>query len=374
MVSDQAEGLRQVFVSYAHADNLPMDEGIPGWVSLFVDKLSRVLARHANGPSISIWMDPKLEPQRRVGDELRRLVRESAVILAFISPRYLASPWCQQEMSTFVDEVGMGAAVDRVFMVEVLPTRREEWHAALRELTPVPLWDSSLTHPEPRTKGWPVPDPRADRGFWDDVNRLAGVLARQLQMLPLVEDAGADHPSLQQAPASGPPIMALPLLGELAAATPIEGVGIPSAEVLNIVVHAADDEDRQLVAQTQVLLGELDADAYLAPVMAPGQTPAQHRAAVEELLRASHGVLVVYGGAPPTWVQSKHAEVRKLLALERPGVWTALLEGPPEPKLPHGLPPRGLMVLDCHKGPQKEELGRFVQVLRQQRGIGRRHV
>ncbi|MGM9516785.1 toll/interleukin-1 receptor domain-containing protein [Roseateles sp. DB2] len=349
-MNEQGRSHHQVFVSYAHADDLPMDEGVPGWVSSFVDKLSRALARHANGALVDFWMDHSLEPQRKVTDELKLKVRESAVILAFISPRYLVSPWCQQEMATFVAEVGQGIAGDRVFLVEVLPTQREQWDAAIRDLTPVTLWTGSMTQPAPRTKGWPVPDPRADRDFWDDVNRLAGVLARQLQVLPPAIPA-PPPPAEQPTPVLPPP----------------SANAASASEVLNIVVHAADDEDSKFVSQTQALLGELDVDAYLAPGMAEGQTPAQHRAAVEGLLRTSHGVLVVYGSSPPTWVQAKHVEVRKLLALERPGACTGVLEGPPEDKPPHGLPPRGLMVLDCRRGLQKEELSRFVQFLRQQR-------
>lgn len=344
-MSDPSAIRHQVFVSYAHADDLPIDTGMAGWVSQFVDKLGRGVARQGGGAAVEFWMDHRLEPQRRVDDELRSCIRDSAVILAFMSPRYLESAWCGQEMATFVAEVGGGQASDRVFLVEVLPTERGAWHVALRDLTAVPLWERSLTSPEPRTKGWPVPDPRGDRDFWNDVNDLATVLVRQLRVLGPNEPPTPPRPS---AAVQRPP-------------EPLAADG-----VLSIVVHAADDEDRQLVADTQALLGELDADAYLAPPISPGQSPADHRAAVEQLLRASQGVLVVYGAAPPSWVQSKHAEVRKLLVMERRGTWAGLLEGPPVPKLPHGLPPRGLMVLDCRQGPRKEELGRFVQALRQQ--------
>lgn len=356
----------QVFVSYAHADNLPMDDDVPGWVSLFVDKLKRTVARQAGGAAAEFWMDHRLEPQRRVDDELRRRIHESAVILAFVSPRYLESGWCKKEMTTFVEEVGGGVSADRVFLIEVLPTEREAWHGAVRDLSPVKLWADSLTHPEPKTKGWPMPDPRGDRDYWDDVNYLASVLARQLKSL----DPAAGSATAEAGGKGTPPLP--PSLPPLAPAAPTPE---PVANgPLNIVIHAADDEDPRLVDVTQALLGDLDADAYLAPASSPGQTPAQHRAAVEQLLRGSHGVLVVYGTAPPSWVQSKHTEVRKLLAIERRGTWAGLLEGPPEPKLPHGLPPRGLMVLDCRKGPHKDELNRFVQALRQQSAGSPGHV
>ncbi len=138
---------RQVFVSYAHADNQPLDADFPGWVSAFVDKLGRTVARQAGGGAVEFWMDHRLEPQRRVDAELRRRIRESAVILAFVSPRYLESEWCGKEMAAFVAEVGGGVSADRVFLVEVLPTDRDAWHASMRDLSPVKLWADSLTHP-----------------------------------------------------------------------------------------------------------------------------------------------------------------------------------------------------------------------------------
>lgn len=347
--------MHQVFVSYAHADDQPMDDNVPGWVSYFVDKLQRTVARQPGGAQVTFWMDHRLEPQRRVDDELRRRISDSSVILALISPRYLESNWCAKEMATFVEEVGGGLSDNRVFMVELLPTERPSWHPAVQELSPVQLWSSSLNSPEPKTKGWPVPDARCDRDYWDDVHYLASVLARQIKGLSntnglsdtttlLAEDSLA--PSFNQQSQEVEP---------------------SSDGPLSIALTVADDEDASLVSATQVLLGELDADAYVPPKLSPGQLPSSHRAAVEQQLRSSHGVLLVYGTAPLTWVHAKHAEVRKLLALERSGIWTGLLEGPPAQKPSHGLPPRGLLTLDCKGGVSKDELGRFVHLLQEQR-------
>jgi hypothetical protein len=195
-------------------------------------------------------MDHRLEPQRRVDDELTKRLRGSVVILSLISPRYFEPEWCRKEMDTFVTEVGGGVSTDRIFMVEVLPTERENWHAAVRDLSPVKLWQSGLTNPEPKTLGWPVPNVRADR-------------------------------------------------------------------------------------------------EYLAPTMASGQNPAEFRQQFDAQLKSSHGVIVIYGTAPPNWVQAKYGDVRKVLALHRKGTWAGLMVAPPDPKAPHGLPLRSLMVLDC---------------------------
>lgn len=346
---------RQVFVSYAHADNQQMDTSIAGWVTLFVERLQWSVARQSGGAQVAFWMDHRLEPQRRVDDELRTRIQESAVILSLISPRYMESDWCQREMATFVQEVGGGHSDNRVFMVELLPTERERWHPAVRSLSPLFMWTRSLTHPEPKTKGWPAPDPRGDRAYWDDLNQLAAVLTRQLMLLPRV--------SAQMSSTCNSIAPDTESLGTTIQ-PPKSELGNLAASPLRIIIKAAEDEDPQLVAATQALLADLDADAYLAPPITPGQLPSEHRLAAEAQLRDSHAVLVVYGVAPITWVQAKHADLRKVLAYERKGIWAGLLEGPPAPKPGHGLPPRGLIVLDCKDGLRKDEIARFVQAVR----------
>lgn len=334
---------KQVFVSYAHADNVPLGGEERGWVSWFVESLKGAAGRQAGGAEIEFWMDPRLEPQRRVNEELRRRIRESAVILALLSPRYIESVWCQGEMRTFVEEVGGGVSADRVFLVELLPTLRDDWHEAIQELSPVRFWGDGLDRPEAKTLGWPLPDARRDRDYWEEVNSLAARLARQLHGLPAQPTAQPPATSPALAPAPQP-------------APPPEG---PLAILIN-----ADAGDHALAEETQSVLGELDVDATIAARPAVNELPADYRQRYEATLRNNHGVLIVYGAAPPAWVQAKYGEVRKVLAQERRGTWAGVLEGPPPEKLPHGLPPRNLMSLDCRQGLDKAVLGRFVQALR----------
>lgn len=357
----------QVFVSYAHADDEPLDDGVPGWASFFVDKLKRSAARQPGGAGIEFWMDHRLEPHRRVDDELRKRLRESAVILALLSPRYMESDWCRQEMATFVEEVGGGVSADRVFLVEALPTERPVWHPAIRDLTPVQFWASGLTNPEPMTLGWPLPDVRGDREYWKEINRLASILARQLRTLPEATPPVAATPPVSAAANGASPGQPSPPAQRTVPAfaaqpAPPAQPTLPDAP-LTILINA-DAPDQSLALGTQAVLDELDADGYLAPVMAAGQNPGEFRIRFEERLKASHGVIVVYGEAPPTWVQAQYGDVRKVLALHRKGTWAGLMEGPPQAKAPHGLPPRGLMVLDCKQGLNKAELSRFVDALK----------
>lgn len=104
--------------------------------------LSRIpRSRHACSAAASAWRCGWI-----IGwslDELHRRIVDSHVFLAFLSPAYLESSWCAQEMDTFVHLVGQGSGADRVFLVEIRPTESMDWHAGVRDfstdLSPIEL-------------------------------------------------------------------------------------------------------------------------------------------------------------------------------------------------------------------------------------------
>lgn len=489
-------GRGQIYISYAHADDQPFAQDTRGWVTNFVEKLQIALSMKSGGSQIRCWMDHRLETQRSVDDNLRRLIRDSQCILAFMSPHYLKSEWCKKEMATLVELVGGGKANDRAFLVELLPTERGDWHKSLHSITAIKFWDNTIDQPEPITFGWPVPNPKTDRAYWEGLNNLASILARKIQRLSLIPSNPPTMPTPSEpapAPSSAKVVwvadptddvldyweslvvklqrlgcrvlpkaagqynfqdetlfrgtlngdlaqadLLVQLLGTLpgkkpawadvrfvqlqaeaakaeadrrklsflcwhkpdidldsitdtsfrallAAATPldfeafcqqiIERLSTPPTPTSSLrpsgpltVLILADKPDRDLGKQAQDILGELEVDAILAAEPLPTQAPAQYRQHLETQLEDSHGVLIVYGAAPPSWVQSSHSMARKVLALHRKGIWEALLDGPPEQKHDHGLNIRNLMLLDCRRGLSPDQLKPFVESLRQ--GMG----
>lgn len=332
-----------VFVSYAHADDEPFEPDADGWVTRFVANLEKSVRMQRGGKRVSLWMDHRLEPQRHV-DELRRRIAESRVFLAFLSPGYLESPWCVQELDTFVSLVGLGSGADRVFLIEVRPTERSDWHAGVRDLIAIPFWHQRFSAPVAMPLGFPLPNPRGDAQYWEQINFLADALVRQIDRLP---------PAVPIV-AAAPPSMSSITSAATQPATDGE---------LRIVINA-DAADAELGRKAQAVFDDLDVYATLAPAPLPTQPPAEYRRALETQLRDSHGVLIVYGSAPPTWVQAQHGFARRVLATERKGCWSALLDGPPADKPDHGLPARNLMMLDCRNGLHPEPLRAFVQTLR----------
>jgi hypothetical protein len=131
------------------------------------------------------------------------------------------------------------------------------------------------------------------------------------------------------------------------------------------ILVKADTVDRDLAFHAQASLAHLGVDVAVAPDPQPEQTPEQIRLAQEEQLQTCDGVVLVYGRTLPSWVQSQFAFSRKVLAQRpRKGVWGALLDGPPHPKPDVGLSSPNLLLLECRRGIDPNELERFVYALR----------
>lgn len=84
-----------LFISYAHADDLP-------WVQAFEKSLGEELSRRL-GLGISVWQDGK---RLRVGQnwqvEIELGVKEAAIFVAILSPSYRSSSWCADERGLFI--------------------------------------------------------------------------------------------------------------------------------------------------------------------------------------------------------------------------------------------------------------------------------
>ncbi len=117
-------GVRQfdidVFISYAYVDN---DQG--GWVTVLHEMLRRFLSQRM-GREVTIWMDPQLSATEVLADEVMHQLSKSAVMISILSPRYVNSDWCMNEVINFcrlAEQTG-GVIVDkssRVFKVTKTP-------------------------------------------------------------------------------------------------------------------------------------------------------------------------------------------------------------------------------------------------------------
>lgn len=121
-----------VFISYAHFDNLPDREGEKGWVEQFEHQLTvRLMKRF--GEAIKLWRDPQLSRTQLFDPVIEEAVRGSGVMLSLITPRYLKSDSCQQEIGWFHTKAcddPLGMLVDhrsRIIPVRLYNFSYDEW-------------------------------------------------------------------------------------------------------------------------------------------------------------------------------------------------------------------------------------------------------
>lgn len=168
-----------IFISYAHADDQVLAEGASGWVTALADRLQKSLAMKPGGAAIKVWMDHRLEPNKRVDPALAHRVGAADVFVAVLSPRYLESPWCRDEIEGFAAR--HGAAAERVFLVEMAPTDRSDWPATIHDISTLCFWAQAFDDPAAMPLGWPAPDPAGDRPYWRALNELAHFISDRLR-------------------------------------------------------------------------------------------------------------------------------------------------------------------------------------------------
>ena len=89
-----------VFISYSHIDNQSVQG--PGWVADFHARFQNELEAEI-GSKVEIWRDTRLGAADAFSKELDKQVRDTAFLLAIVSPGYLNSLWCEWELKAFVD-------------------------------------------------------------------------------------------------------------------------------------------------------------------------------------------------------------------------------------------------------------------------------
>ncbi len=191
-----------IFVSYAHVDNVPLPGAEEGWVSTLMKGLNTRLAQLlGRGEDFSFWRDPKLSAHEPLTGQLLSALERSAALLIVLSPGYLASEWCLREKNTFLQLTRQRVrAGSRFFVVERHRFQPEEKPEELRELLDYRFW---LMEPESnrlRILGEPKPDP-TDLRYYDKLNDLASDLAEELKRLQqTAEQQKVSPPITEQLP------------------------------------------------------------------------------------------------------------------------------------------------------------------------------
>jgi len=187
-----------VFVSYAHVDDEPLDGVEFGWVTTFVRSLETRLRQKLGAKNLSIWMDHQdLRGHISLTTQIVEALRRTATILVVVSPGYLRSDWCREERQQFFrmlkERTDSGS---RVFLIELDKIDRGLFPHELNDLVGYRFWTLDRLSRVPRTFGTPVPVP-SDEEYYRQLNRVGFELAEELTRMAgagAAAPAGGAHP------------------------------------------------------------------------------------------------------------------------------------------------------------------------------------
>jgi len=173
-----------IFISYAHIDNLPLAEGETGWVTHFHRALE-VRLRQLLGGQARIWRDAKLQGNDVFGDALLDKFPGVALLVSILSPRYIQSEWCLREVDAFRQAAAERLQVgekSRLFKVVKTYVPLEQQPDLMQAMLGYEFYQLDPATGRPREfkqETGPNKDPR----YWDQLEDLAYELADLLKIL-----------------------------------------------------------------------------------------------------------------------------------------------------------------------------------------------
>jgi len=124
-----------VFISYAHQNNILVQDGAAGWIAHFKDALESFLGNHLDDFP-EIWLDFKMRGNAKLDDTIAKTLCESSTLISVVSPRYLKSAWCMDELKMFCQKIDIKIGTKlRIFKVLRVKTPLNDTPAVFRDLT-----------------------------------------------------------------------------------------------------------------------------------------------------------------------------------------------------------------------------------------------
>src|SRR5687768_3983577 len=182
------------FISYAHLDNVELDEGRGGWVT----NLQRALeARVAQlyGAESRIWWDPKLQGNDYFSDTLEQRLQRVKALIAVVSPRYVKSDWGRRELAAFCKAAEQQGGVRvrdkaRIFKVLKTPVDRDLHPPELQSLLGYEFFKEDPVTGKMRELD-EIFGADAEKDFWLKLDDLAHDICDVLKLVPPPPDVVA---------------------------------------------------------------------------------------------------------------------------------------------------------------------------------------
>jgi len=254
-----------IFVSYAHVDNLPGLAPEP-WISRFTHLLDTSLKQRLGcGEALRVYFDRR---DLRTNDDLEEVLAEaeaSAVFLAISSPSYVSRDWTMRELEAFLQRPG---AASRLFVLDMLPLDDDAaYPPPLRAKARAKFWQTHGTE----SRAASTLDIELDRMLYgqrllalaDEMKHQLVELRRDPALAPLSETPGrtaSDRPAFESRPDDRPEAGAAKV-----AATPQSHRAPPQRGTV-LLAQATDElelEREQVLAYLEQLgIGVLPAHDY----------------------------------------------------------------------------------------------------------------
>ncbi len=188
-----------IFISYAHIDNLPPLPGKEGWITNFHRAMELRVAQLL-GTRPRVWRDPKLTGNDVFAETLVDKLRGVALLVSVLSPSYIHSEWCRKELHEFVEvnETGGGLTIgdkSRIFKVVKTPVPREKLPTEVQPLLGYEFYriDPETGHAHELNE---IFGEQAQVEFWMKLDDLAHDIVETLDLV-----SKPDAADLAQAPA-----------------------------------------------------------------------------------------------------------------------------------------------------------------------------
>jgi len=161
-----------IFISYAHVDNIAFPGQADGWIEQFYKNLNLMLAKRVGRLDVvKIWWDSrKLDGSVLFDDSIEEGINRSAIMICLNSPGYIASPYCKKEVATFYKKVQQEKNGLNI------GNRSRIFHVLLNNI-PHQQWIEELSG----TSGFPFHDAKESADFGDTVDTLSPEFKTQMQ-------------------------------------------------------------------------------------------------------------------------------------------------------------------------------------------------
>ncbi|HVF90439.1 MAG TPA: TIR domain-containing protein, partial [Blastocatellia bacterium] len=190
-----------IFISYAHIDNLPLDNGLKGWVETFHERL-KIRLMQLMGEEVKIWRDRKLQGNDVFEETLTGRIANVALLVSVLSPRYLKSEWCIREIDEFCKQAALSGGLqvgDKLRVFKVLKTHvpPQEHPPVIQGLLGYEFYEYDSDRGRAR-EFRPEVAPSPDIRYWEKLDDLAYDIKHLIESLKT--SAVAPGPLAQAAP------------------------------------------------------------------------------------------------------------------------------------------------------------------------------